>query len=108
LDSKTVPVSLCAEVFAARLGDVRLIGLPFETYSDIALQIKRALRPAPTLFAGYANGLYGYCPTRWAKDAGGYGPSSAARWFGALLTAIGYGADEVLVKAAINTYSPIG
>ena len=102
LAEERVPATLAAEVWAARIGEVRLVGLPFEPYSDIGLAIKQALAPAPVLVVGYANGLYGYCPTNWAKDQGGYGADSSYRWFSALLTAVGYGAAEALVEAAVS------
>jgi hypothetical protein len=60
--------------------------------------VKRNLLPLKVIVAGYANGLYGYCPTGWAKDQGGYGPDGSARWFPRLLTPVGYGADELIVK----------
>ena len=100
MERHAVPAELRAEVFVAAINNVRLIGLPFEPYSGIGLAIKRNLRPGHTLVAGYSNGLYGYCPTRQAKDAGGYGPDSAYRWFGGALTAVGYGADEILAAEA--------
>lgn len=98
LQDGSLPTHLQAELFAAAINDVRIVAVPFETYTDIGLRVKQALRPNKTLFAGYANGLFGYCPTAWAKDQGGYGPDSSARWFPQLLTAVGYGADDVIVR----------
>ncbi|MGQ9456440.1 MAG: neutral/alkaline non-lysosomal ceramidase N-terminal domain-containing protein [Armatimonadota bacterium] len=100
-----VPDRLAAEIFAARIGDVRLVGLPFETYTDIGLGIKRNVRvqfgeEVPVMFVGYANGLYGYCPTTWAKEQGGYGADVSCRWFGALVTPVARGTDEILVREA--------
>ena len=89
---------LPAELFVAAINDVRIVGVPFETYTDIGLRVKQALRPHKTMFAGYANGLFGYCPTAWAKDQGGYGPDSSARWFPRMLTPVGYGADDAIVR----------
>lgn len=103
----SVPDRLAAEVFAARIGDVRLVGLPFETYTDIGLGIKRNVRAqfgdkTPVMFVGYANGLYGYCPTTWAKEQGGYGADVSCRWFKALVTPVARGADEILVREAAS------
>jgi len=92
-----VPQTIPAELFAAGINGLRLVGAPFEAYSDIGLGIKAGL-PRQAFFVGYANGLIGYCPTHWAKDQGGYGADSAARWFAGLLTAIGYGADELIIR----------
>lgn len=90
-----------AELFVAAVGDARIVGVPFETYSGIALRVAEALWPLTTVFAGYANGVLGYCPTRWAKDQGGYGPVDSYRWFPELASAIGYGADDLIVRRAI-------
>ncbi len=102
LDAGAVPRSLQAELFLADLNDLRLAGVPFEPYGDIGAGIKGALAPRPAFLVGYANGLHGYCPSRWAKDQGGYGPDSSARWFSGLLTAIGYGADDLIVAESIS------
>lgn len=100
--SNAVPKSVCAEVYAAAINDLRIIGLPFETYTDIGMDIKEGLRPLKGVFVGYANGLWGYCPTGWAKDQGGYGAYDSARWFSGLVTPIGYGADKLLVQEAVR------
>ncbi|MGC8861593.1 MAG: neutral/alkaline non-lysosomal ceramidase N-terminal domain-containing protein [Armatimonadota bacterium] len=97
-----VPTTLSAEVFAAKINSLRIVGLPFETYTDIGLGIKNALKPLNALIVGYANGLYGYCPTSWAKDQGGYGADASCRWFDALLTPVGRGADELLISAGVG------
>lgn len=101
MEDGRVPRALSAEVFVAAINDVRLVGFPFEAYTDIGLEIKAGLRPLPCLFVSYANGLYGYCPTRWAKKQGGYGADTACRWFGGMLTAVGYGAAEALVSRSV-------
>jgi hypothetical protein len=98
LQDGTVQRTLPSELFVAAINDVRLVCMPFETYTDIGLGIKQNLRPLKGLYLGYANGLYGYCPTAWAKNQGGYGPDGSCRWFPRLLTAIGYGADELIVN----------
>jgi hypothetical protein len=94
----TVQQVLPSELFVAAINEVRLIGVPFEPYSDIGRQIRSNLKPLQVMFAGYANGLYGYCPTAWAKDQGGYGPVTSCRWFPRMLTPVGYGAAELIVK----------
>ena len=93
-----VPGVLPMELFTARVNDLRIVAVPLEPYSDISLRIRERLQPAPLLFAGYSNGLFGYCASRWAKEQGGYGPDSSARWFPGMLTPIGVGADERVVE----------
>lgn len=99
LQQGRVPQTLPVEVFAARLNELRIAAVPLEPYSDISLRVRERLKPAPLLFAGYSNGLFGYCASRWAKEQGGYGPDSSARWFPGMLTPIGAGADEQIVDA---------
>ncbi len=96
----TEPPTIQAELFVAAIADTRIVGVPFETYSGIALEIARALQPLTTVFVGYANGDLGYCPTRWAKDQGGYGPVDSSRWYPHLVSPIGYGADELIIARA--------
>jgi hypothetical protein len=91
-----------AELFVAAIGDLRIVALPFETYSGIALAIKERLRPLRTLFVGYANGLYGYLPTAWAKQQGGYGPGDSCRWFPELLMPLRAGADDAVIAEAVK------
>jgi neutral ceramidase len=97
-----VPRSIEVEILGIAANDLKVITLPFETYSDIGLRIKRGLVPHRAVVAGCANGLYGYCASRWAKDQGGYGPDSSCRWFGGLLTAPAAGADEILIEACMG------
>jgi len=100
LATGTLPQSLEFEISAVRLNELRIIGIPFETYSDIGLAIKRNVEPLQGVVVGYSNGLYGYFPTRWAKDQGGYGADTSCRWFPTLLTPIGRGADDILIAEA--------
>jgi hypothetical protein len=98
IDDGTLQHTLPSELFVAAINGLRIVGVPFETYTDIGRAVKHNLLPSKVLFAGYANGLYGYCPSRWAKEQGGYGPDSSARWFPRMLTAVGFGADELIVR----------
>ena len=110
--SDCVPTHLDVEVYVARINELRMVGLPFETYTDIGLGIKQGVksklgRDVPVMFVGYANGLYGYCPTTWAKEQGGYGADVSCRWFEALLTPIGRGADDVLIGEGASLASEL-
>jgi len=97
-----------AELFVAAVGDLRLVAVPFEPYSGVALALKERLRPLRTLFVGYANGLFGYLPTAWAKQQGGYGPGDSCRWFPTLLTPLQAGADEIVITEAVRLAQQLG
>ena len=98
IETDAVPATIPAELFTAAINDLRLVTLPFETYTDIGLGTKSGVKPLKGVFIGYSNGLLGYCPTAWAKDQGGYGADASCRWFPELVTAIGYGAAELLTE----------
>ena len=95
-----VPRTFSVNITAVRLGDLHVVTFPFEMYSQIGLDLRRQLAPRPVLIAGYTNGLIGYVPTDDAKHQGGYGPSASHRFFPGLLTAVGYGADTIVTRAA--------
>lgn len=84
------------EVQAIKLGDIVLVGLPGEIFTEFGLEIK-ARSPFPATFiVELANGWHGYIPTRAAFTHGGYE------------TRLGYtsrlesGAGDQMVQAALR------
>jgi len=63
-----VPKSLPVEVFTARIGDIGLVGLPFEPFVRIGLRIKREAGLPCVLPCGYCGGANGYVPDASACD----------------------------------------
>jgi len=61
-----VPIS------AMRIGELGLVGLPGEVFSQIGLDIKAASPFAQTMLLGLANGTVGYVATDQAMDEGSY------------------------------------
>ncbi len=61
-----------AEVQALRLGEVALVGMPGEPFSEMGRALRSLPGPACTRCVGYANGYLGYLapPEEWAR--GGY------------------------------------
>ncbi len=97
-----LPATFGVEISVLGINDIRLVSVPFEVFTDISLGIKQGLAPRETFFVGYTNGFCGYYPTRWGKDLAGYGGAISCRFgFGPLITAIGYGADELLIREAV-------
>jgi hypothetical protein len=80
---------LAATVRAARLGDVRLIGLPGEPFLG--------LRPPDVLLVGYVGGYVGYLPTR-AAFAG-------EPTYETVISPVAPGEPERLVDVAVNLIS---
>ncbi len=104
-----VPATFPVEISVLAINDLRLVGVPFEVFTDIGLGIKQGLKPLEAFFVGYANGFCGYYPTRWGKDLGGYGGKVSCRFgFGPLITAIGYSADELLIRESVALAANIG
>ncbi len=66
------------EVQVFRLGDVGIVGLPGEMFSQFSLQIKRQSPAAHTIVIELANDAIGYLPTREAFEEGGYEPTTGS------------------------------
>jgi hypothetical protein len=66
------PETIDAKVQAIRIGDVAICGLPFETFCEIGLELKRESPFRTTIVVGLANGYEGYLPTPEQHKLGGY------------------------------------
>ena len=66
------PEAFHLEVTGVRIGDIALIGLPGEPFTDIGRQLKKAPGWKLVLPCCITNGYEGYFPMRDAYDEGGY------------------------------------
>jgi len=57
---------------AIRIGDLAVCGIPFETFVEIGLDLKRRSPFPQTMVIGLANGRIGYLPTPEQHKLGGY------------------------------------
>ncbi len=64
--------TLSAQVQAVRIGDLAVCTLPFETFVEIGLELKRRSPFPRTMVLGIANGYNGYLPTPEQHKLGGY------------------------------------
>jgi hypothetical protein len=55
-----------------RIGDVAVCGIPFETFVEMGLDLKKRSPFSKTLVIGLANGRHGYLPTFAQHPLGGY------------------------------------
>lgn len=55
-----------------RIGDIAVCGIPFETFVEIGLDLKKRSPFPQTLVVGLANGRHGYLPTPEHHRLGGY------------------------------------
>jgi neutral ceramidase len=64
--------SIVVKVQAIRIGDIAVCGIPFETFVEIGLDLKKRSPFAQTIVVGLANGRHGYLPTFEQHRLGGY------------------------------------
>lgn len=106
IQKDSVPKTTPVEIFAAKIDDFAIVGVPVEAYSDIALAVKADMSPSVCAFVGYANGLYCYIPAQWEYEQGGYA-ATAYRWFEGMMTGFCEDADSRLVSAISEVFSQI-
>jgi hypothetical protein len=63
---------LTVQIQAIRIGDFAVCGIPFETFVEIGLDLKKRSPFPQTMVIGLANGRHGYLPTLEQHPLGGY------------------------------------
>jgi hypothetical protein len=63
---------LTVQLQAIRIGDFAVCGIPFETFVEIGLDLKKRSPFPQTMVIGLANGRHGYLPTLEQHPLGGY------------------------------------
>lgn len=66
------PVRVDVVVQSLRIGDLGIAAVPFETFVETGLEIKKRSPFKSTFTVSLANGNYGYLPTPEQHDLGGY------------------------------------
>ena len=64
--------TLTVQIQAIRIGDFAVCGIPFETFVEIGLDLKKRSPFPQTMVIGLANGRHGYLPTLEQHKLGGY------------------------------------
>lgn len=64
--------TLTVKLQAIRIGDFVICGIPFETFVEIGLDLKKRSPFSQTMVIGMANGKHGYLPTLEQHPLGGY------------------------------------
>jgi len=64
--------TLTVKIQAIRIGDLAVCGIPFETFVEIGLELKKRSPFPQTMVIGLANGRHGYLPTPEQHRLGGY------------------------------------
>ena len=66
------PEFLTIKLQVIRIGDIAVVGIPFETLVEIGLELKEKSPFEQTMVIGLANGRHGYLPTPEQHALGGY------------------------------------
>jgi len=84
IDNGTLEKSVCADVKIIEIGDLKIVTLPFETFHEICLKIKKHFGEDRTFVICYANGDFGYFPSKalYAQAEAGYEAGMAYRYYG--------------------------
>lgn len=64
--------TITVQLQALRIGDLAVCGIPFETFVEIGLDLKKRSPFPQTIVVGLANGRHGYLPTLEQHQLGGY------------------------------------
>lgn len=64
--------TLTVQLQAIRIGDLAVCGIPFETFVEMGLDLKKRSPFPQTMVVGLANGRHGYLPTLEQHKLGGY------------------------------------
>lgn len=64
--------TLTVQIQAIRIGDFAVCGIPFETFVETGLDLKKRSPFPKTMVIGLANGKHGYLPTLEQHKLGGY------------------------------------
>jgi neutral/alkaline ceramidase-like enzyme len=70
--AERVEDTLTVKVQAIRIGDLAVCGIPFETFAETGLDLKKRSPFPQTMVIGLANGRHGYLPTPEQHKLGGY------------------------------------
>lgn len=91
--AREIEAGLQAEIWAMRLGDLGIVGMPGEVLTEIGMQIKQRSPFKYTMTVSLANGSIAYFPTDAAIHAGGYEPE----W-----SSVGLGTERMLVETSLE------
>jgi hypothetical protein len=72
--------TITVKIQAIRIGDLAVCGIPFETFVETGLDLKKRSPFPQTMVIGLANGRHGYLPTPEQHQLGGYETWLGTNW----------------------------
>lgn len=103
LEKGLLPCSVEAEIKIAVIGGTVIVTLPFEVFHGIGLRLKEHFGKERSMVLCYANGDYGYLPSRELYDLSGYEVNGAYKFYG-YPGPVCREAEEIILNA-ISEYS---
>ena len=94
---KDAPDEVQVPLQVIRVGDLGIAAIPFETFAEIGLELKRRSPLAQTFTIELANGSFGYLPTPEQHRLGGY-----ETWLGTNF--VEYGASRKIVDNLLEMF----
>jgi hypothetical protein len=99
--SDTLPSFIKAEIKIMEIGPLVIVGLPFEVFHDIGQKIKAHFGNDRTIVIGYANGDFGYLPSKELYEHGHYETWDSCKYYGQP-GPVCREAEDIILKAIVN------
>lgn len=90
--------SITAEMKLMEIGELKIFNFPFELFHDIGLKIKNHFGLSNTMVVGYANGNFGYFPSKELYNHGYYETWDSYKYYGSP-GPISENAEEIIFNA---------
>lgn len=100
MNNQQAPASMPAEIQVIHLGEIVLVGIPGEIFSELGKQIKNLDPSRQVMVLGYTNNDIGYIPTHQAYETGGYEVEEAFKFYGYPAALAPEAGDHIISAAA--------
>ncbi|HOJ09303.1 MAG TPA: neutral/alkaline non-lysosomal ceramidase N-terminal domain-containing protein [Clostridiales bacterium] len=99
--SGTLEYAVAADIKIICIGMLRIVTLPFEVFHEIGIKIKEFFGTDRTIVLGYANGDYGYLPSKALYEKAGYEAGTAFKYYG-FPGPVCKDAEDIVLKAIFD------
>lgn len=98
INAGTLQTSVIAEIKLIHIGELIIVTLPFEAFHEIGLKIKKYFGENRTIILCYANGDYGYLPSKALYPNAEYEAGSSFKFYG-FPGPVCLDAEDIVIKA---------